>query len=76
MRSFYQESQACVQEGEWFQVKVDTKGFMMLPWLFNLFTDGGGEGDKCKVLERYMILQSVGDEGVLGSVSCCLMTWH
>ena len=45
VRSVYADSRACVRVGndvsEWFPVNVGLRqGFLMSPWLFNVYMDG------------------------------------
>ena len=61
VQSFLRDGKACVQVGmdwsEWFSVNVGLRqGYLMSPWLFNVYMDGVGREVNAKVLEKWLEL--------------------
>ena len=76
VKSLYVGSKACVRVGnkvsEWFPVRVGLKqGCVMLPWLFNLYTDGVVRKVNARVLGRGLKLVDGNDRVGAKSVAVC-----
>ena len=74
MQSFYVDSRACVRVGndvsEWFPVNVGLRqGFVMSPWLFNVYVDGVVLEVNIRVLRKGLeLLSANGDRFEINQV--------